>query len=246
VTNRNVNVRCRLCLDESSQLCNSHIIPELCFDPLYDPEKRNFIELNISTGRVRKHQKGFRERLLCANCESVINNYEKHARRLFVDPLPTPRSGSKMLFDYPQIDYSLIRLYAMSLAWRASVSSLDIFNLVDLGPHEELFRKHLLGGIAPEANRFPCAIFRIVESGEHFIDFMTNPTYAKLEGHRYYRFVVRGFLFFVFASQGIPKDMEPLMLAPDKPVFVMNTDFHSHKFLSSVWNAGRNLNLPDL
>jgi hypothetical protein len=234
---------CKLCLQQKA-LCNSHIIPEFCYEPLYDRKRHNFIELNISENRLTKPQKGYREKLFCSECETVLNRYERHMRRLFVDPLPAPRKGTTRVFDYSNLDYNFTKLYAMSLAWRASVSSLDICKHVDLGPYNEEFRSSILTGNVPSKNRFACTIFRILWDNEHFQDFMINPTPMKIEGFTCHRFLLRGFLFLVYGSPKAPKEQEVLFIEPGK-VFVMNAEFREFKFLSKTWEAGAACKLPE-
>ena len=66
---------CRLC-GERRKLCLSHIVPEFCFKPLYDP--KYVLIRQTADGRSSKLQKGLRERLLCEMCEGWINDhYEK-------------------------------------------------------------------------------------------------------------------------------------------------------------------------
>jgi hypothetical protein len=210
---------------------------------LYDPEDRNFIQLTISQAKIRRLQKGFREQLLCARCESIINTYEKHARRLFADPLPTPLKGSQRIFPYPQLDYRLSKLFMMSLAWRASISSLDVFRQVRLGPYTEEFRHSLLNGTVPHPTRFGCIIFRVTLDGERFDAFMNEPTIAKIEGRTCYRFVQRGFLFVVFGSPSLPAGFERLCITDSSPPFVLNSDFFEHRFLAKSWDAVAALNI---
>ncbi len=87
-------MKCRLCLREED-LCKSHIIPEFCFTPFYDKDHRIIEVSDVEKGKVRRMQKGMWERLLCTKCESLLNGWERHSRRIFTDPLPPHEPGSK-------------------------------------------------------------------------------------------------------------------------------------------------------
>lgn len=62
--------KCRLCL-QIKDLRRSHIIPEFIYKPLYSSEHNRVIE--IKEGLVPGlMQKGYREELLCQDCEKLL------------------------------------------------------------------------------------------------------------------------------------------------------------------------------
>ncbi|HEY1170724.1 MAG TPA: hypothetical protein VGH19_05080 [Verrucomicrobiae bacterium] len=221
---------------QKADLCRSHIIPEFLYSTLYD-DKHHFIALeDVESGEIRKGQKGHRERLLCSGCESLINKFEKHSRRLFVDPLPAFVMGSVRIREHPRLDYNLLKLFFLSILWRASVSSLPLFEHVYLGPHEELIRKMLVSGQSGASTHYPIAIFALNYDGDHFRDLLVQPTYARVEGRRCYRFVMMGFVVFIFvASMPAPSPFPLIALNPEKPVRSFSAEFNEFGFLKEVW-----------
>ncbi len=133
---------CRLCQQER-KLCHSHIVPELLYQPLYNDEHK-FMGI---TGQGNKGwkplPKGIREHLLCFDCEQLLNDkYEKP----FMEQQSLPDrieldSAYTAVFNYPTI-----KLFNLSILFRASVSSLQSFRGVNLGAHEERIRQMLLSG----------------------------------------------------------------------------------------------------
>ena len=59
---------CRLCLEEAT-LCNSHILSEFFYKPMYD-EKHRALKFTREPYNRKYIQKGFREYLLCEKCEA--------------------------------------------------------------------------------------------------------------------------------------------------------------------------------
>jgi hypothetical protein len=228
--------RCALC-HKSGPLCRSHVIPEFLFSTLYDTEHR-FIEMtDVANGIVRKGQKGYWERLLCSSCESRLNQYEKHSRRLFVDPLPPHIANSRRIREHPRLDYSLFKLFCLSVLWRASVSSISIFDHVKLGPHEEKIRLMLLMNDAGDATTYPVQAMALHFEGDHFRDFLVEPTHARLDGQKFYRFVFMGFVIFIYVSgQTISPAQQRLAIAPNKPVQTFDHELREFTFLRNVWN----------
>jgi hypothetical protein len=227
---------CKLC-GASKALCNSHIIPEFCFAPFYD-EKHRFIEVtDVSAGRVTRPQKGFREPLLCSGCEALISRYERHARRLFVDPLPVVALNEARTREHERIDYALLKLFVLSVIWRASVSKLRVFKHVDLGPHEQLLGDMLLAGDPGQAGDYPVVIWVLHFQRERMPDLMTEPTYMRIDGLKCYRLMMTGFIFFVFVSKQNPSSRWlRLAIAPDKPVTTYDIELSEVGFLREVWN----------
>lgn len=227
---------CRLCLIPA-KLCASHIVPEFLYKVLYD-ERHRFIELpDVRKGVAIQPQKGHRERLLCVDCEGKINRYEKHIRRLFVDELPSHIPNSKRIREHPRIDYSLSKLFFLSVLWRASVSSLPIFKYVALGPHEERIRKMIWDDFAGSALDYPVSVFSLFMDGEHFRDFMAEPTYMRVDQRRCYRLVLMGFVVLIYVdSVPISGGAAQLALSPEIPFRSFQSEFREFKFLAKVWD----------
>src|SRR5574337_198522 len=134
---------CRLCKEEKDLKC-SHIIPEFLYKPLYDAKHRavSLSEIEIGQrrnfGKKRLIQKGLRERLLCSECEQLLNNrYEKYFKALWFDQGALPSTiESGVTFELHGLDYHKFKLFHLSVLFRAGVSSLPQFSQVKLGAHE--------------------------------------------------------------------------------------------------------------
>ena len=73
-----LRTQCAMCLREGP-LCDSHVIPEFIYKPLYSAKRRMVGLLTTENGVTRKYlQKELREELLCGDCEDHINTrYEQ-------------------------------------------------------------------------------------------------------------------------------------------------------------------------
>jgi hypothetical protein len=135
---------CKLC-EEEKQLCESHIIPELCHKEIYD-DKHRAIEGKFQNGELRKRtlQKGKREYLLCSECESFLNDkYEKSFKEYWYgsDGLPERINGDHIVLQ--NADCHKFKLFHLSIIWRASVSTE--FSSINLGAYyNKAIRKILL------------------------------------------------------------------------------------------------------
>jgi len=192
-------MKCKLCHNDK-ELRNSHIIPEFFYKPLYDEKHRfNVIPLNEEQ-KFRYEQKGLRERLLCGDCENKLSKWEDHVRRIFYggkEILITNGNPIKI----ERIDYAKFKLFQLSLLWRASVSEMDFFKQVSLGPHEEKIRQMLLNEDPGSKLKYPC-LFIMVLMGPNKVldDFISPPNFLKINGHRTYRFIFGGGFWIYFVS----------------------------------------------
>ncbi|MDZ7723247.1 MAG: hypothetical protein U5R06_10690 [candidate division KSB1 bacterium] len=193
-------MQCKLCKKET-KLCNSHIIPEFFFKPLYDEKHRiNVVPLSENQ-RQRYEQKGIREYLLCKNCEDQMSIYENHVRKVFfggTEILVNP--GNPMTIE--NINYKDFKLFQLSILWRASISSNTFYSNISLGPHEEKIRKMLIEENPGGWLEYPCLLYAIlrITKKEILDDLILPPDSIKFEGHRLYRFFMGGSFWIFFVS----------------------------------------------
>jgi hypothetical protein len=208
---------------------------------MYD-RKHRYLELcDVDAGKIRLEQKGFREKLLCFECEARLNNrYERHSRRLFKDDLPPPESPKSRRIRITNLDPQVLKLFLLSVLWRAGVSSLPVFKHIDLGKHEERLRVILLSGNSESRVGYPCVVIPLLLEGKHFRDYIVEPTPCRIEGHKCYRFVFGGFVFLFFVSNhNLPPKLQRTCLADTGPVLLYPTELAEFAFLTDVWNRAK-------
>jgi hypothetical protein len=193
-------VTCKLCLKEKD-LKKSHIIPEFIYSSLYD-EKHRFHEISDDVKKKNKpHQKGISERLLCFECEQLLSKYERYASLVLNGGYnPNVRNEGKLVH-LGNIEYSKFKLFALSVLWRASVSSLKVFCQVKLGPHEEKLRLMILNDDPGAEYQYPFILSPILHGNEVQEALIVPPTWTRLDNHYAYRFVFGGIAWvFVVSS----------------------------------------------
>jgi len=231
------NMTCRLC-KQQHDLCDSHIIPEFCYKPLYD-ENHHFINMfDVRNERYNLGQKGFKETLLCRNCETLFNRYEEYCcRRLFKKDLPSPRQGTQRFFDLPNVDSTKLRYFLLSILWRASESNQAMFTNVHLGPkHSERLRSHLLREALPSQDTYGLMVLALHFEEKPMIDIIMQPTFCRIEGHRVYYFVFTGIVFLCFtSSHQVPLLWKRWFIGSTPQTTIYRADLPELKFLSKIW-----------
>lgn len=196
---------CKLC-QQPSELQNSHIIPEIFYDLIYDEKPRRFHEIHTDPSKkIEYGQQGHREHLLCRKCEGQFGKLEDYVKRAFIDgkivdgkrPQATKKQGCIVL---QNLDYKKFKLFLLSLLWRMSITALDFFDNVSLGQkHEEKIRKALLDEDPLQPEDYPCT-FELLTLGGQFCQTLILEPYCLRGAFRVYRAVISGIRFSFFVG----------------------------------------------
>lgn len=134
---------CKLCKKESTSLENSHIIPDAFWKKVKNssPGKKNGLYLSLEKSKNQYGQDTHTEELLCWDCEQKLsNNIENYTSKLCLQNPSNikvkieSREKSRRLTG---IDYRKLKLFQMSLLWRASISTKPIYKHIKLLANEE-------------------------------------------------------------------------------------------------------------
>lgn len=227
-------MKCRLCQDEM-ELRDSHIVPAFFRDDsgsLFPtggsgkPQPFTQITHTHPGKRFASKQHGYWEkrlgmieRLLCHDCEQKFSGWEDYAKRFFYGgskPLRIQLPPSQEVFI---ADYSKMKLFQLSLLWRASQAKGELYASVKLSDQDnERLRQMLLNGDPGESHEYCCGMSRLVVSSKiqesldsHGIAIETG-SFAPVSHHHgmwdTHMFIMGGlgWMFCVCAS-GIPKIM---------------------------------------
>jgi hypothetical protein len=225
---------CRLCtLDKELQ--NSHIIPEFCYKPLYD-DKHKAQRLS-KTGEQQKYkkrkllQKGLREKLLCFDCEQLLNDrYEKYFKQLWFDKKALPsKFGDDTEIRLNGLDYSKFKLFHLSILLRASVSSLSEFEQVTLGVHEKSLREMLINELPGSDKKYPILCHALTKSN-HEIQYglIINPFKTRQpSGHISYGFCFGGCVWYYIVDSREVAAFSSFMLTSKGELGIMSTPWEA-------------------
>lgn len=135
---------CKLCHNKS-KLEQSHIIPQFLYKWLKETSATGHLRFGRNINK--RAQDGFKENLLCRNCEDLLNKWETDFANKIFYPLVNKKKGS--------FEYGLWFLkFVVSLSWRSLIYSkrTGLFHFTDIQKQEsdlalEVWRKYLLGDI---------------------------------------------------------------------------------------------------
>lgn len=184
-------------------LCESHVIPEFLYRPLYDTKHRA-VKLLVDKSR-RFVQKGMRDLLLCKECEAHISKHiENPFAKQWWEILPS--SCVNPLVSLSGLDYTVTKMMILTNLWRAHCSKKDEWKNVKLGRYSDEI-SHMIDNINPgDEDKFPIWGELIVDEENRVrSDIVTPFTQSRPDGHYVYYSAHGGVDWFVFLSPGIPQ-----------------------------------------
>ena len=203
---------CNLCRNEK-HLCFSHIIPEFMYLPTYDESHRAVM---IPKGKNKYEQKGLREYLLCGDCDrTVIGKWETYSSPIVkaIQDLDITQNGDQ--FIVPNIEYPDFKLFQLSLLWRASISSIKMFEKINIGKHhEEVIRKMLLSKDPSKPDQYGCIMF-VMGNARQLQKTISSPVEDSIDGFTCYRFLTGRIFWFFFLPEAYPKDVGNFFITPE-------------------------------
>ena len=219
---------CALCLSDKP-LANSHVIPETVYRPTYDAKHR---AEEMSTKSRRFIQKGYREKLLCLECEGRLSKYEKYFADTWFgkNGLPEYVQGEGVVLK--ALDYRPFKLFHLSILWRGSVSRLRQFADVSLGKHEEIIRTAIINDDPGPELRYPFFAAVLVEepSGKVRDELIVSPIAKRLRAHRVYFFTFAGCCwFYVVSGHPIEPHLRPFILRSSGQLRLRRWHWLDHK-----------------
>src|SRR5262245_48953601 len=133
-------MKCRFC-GERSDFIDAHVIPEGFFKRLRDGREIPRLLSNNTEDYPKRAPVGvYDEKILCAGCEPQFGPWDQYAQEVLSEP---PRGQvlkvGKHVVGYELSEawrYDLLKLFFISVAWRASVSTHDFYKRISLGPFE--------------------------------------------------------------------------------------------------------------
>lgn len=230
--------KCKLC-QENRKLLKSHIIPEWAYKAMYDENHRIFqISSDTERGKTDKF-KGEYEHLLCQECESSTAKWDDYARAVILSK-PGEKtygiltSATNGAIQVENVDYTLFKLFQLSILWRASASKRDFFEKVNLGLHENKIREMLLSEDPGKPDHYGCVMVAFMKNPRKLLhEMITRPESFHANGHRWYKFLFVGCgWMYVVSSHEKRFEHKKLFLHPNEPLIIPLCPMHDAKWIT--------------
>jgi hypothetical protein len=228
---------CAFC-EVIGDLKRSHIIPEFFYG--YDDLHR----LLVVKGDAKKpklEQKGWREHLLCWNCEQLFNDrFEKPMKRMWLDSSALPERLTSDRVEVSWLEYSAFKLFHLSVLWRAAKAKGPMFRSVSLGTHEREVKRMLQEGDAGTPRRFQviAAAIRLPSDNTVAHGIVMAPFRCRVGGHTVYCTFFGGCAwYYVVSSHALPAAIQACALNDTGRMMLPVEDARDLAGFAQVWET---------
>ncbi len=195
---------CQLCRKER-KLIKAHIIPKQLYKPIkisVSNDSSRQVALGVfypgQDRRPKQVQNGiYDSHILCGECDNhTIGPWDNYAQSLFSNAsslgrYDLSRNDGKKVYVIDDIDYKKLKLFCMSVLWRAAVSRDDFFSRIRIGTWEPQLRGMLISKDPGEKGDFTTIITRY--EGDCRLLMSQSRDLSGCPGYYFFRFPDYGF-----------------------------------------------------
>lgn len=238
---------CKFCLKEK-ELIKAHIIPRCFWGPLIKQEGPiHIIPTNLRERESRSQIGEYDPELVCEDCEEHFKILDNYACKFFMedfDKLSAPiQNNDDRFLQIKNFDYEKLKLFFLSILWRASASERGYYSQVDVGEIYEEKLKDMIQNKQPDKFK----AFQIIVSKfkpSTYSTIMLSPTRYRVQGARVYKFILGGFVAIIKVDQQpFSENLDFTSLKPNQPLYILQGDITELKeFHSSVQSIKKRYN----
>jgi hypothetical protein len=218
---------CQLCRLEK-KLIKAHIVPQSLYEPLREEGAPITIYPTAEGAFPKRAPSGiYDSTILCAVCDGKIGRWDDAAQRLLLAPLDTYGQPEEIfrrgIFEIAGFDYASLKLFFVSLLWRAHLTKHEFFAKVNLGLWAETARKMILNESPGATEDFAAILARY----DHPLAVaMHNPQRIRFHGLNFYRFRLGQFIALIKVDQRkVLLDISGFCITHGRPIVVRVVDF---------------------
>ncbi len=224
-------MKCKLCL-KNKKLIKAHIIPKSFYKPLMEDKEIPLIVTDkVGMYRSKMRIGVYDSELVCEECERIFTSWDNYANEFFNQKLLDENfiifENKNIAYNFGKCDYKKLKLFFLSMLWRASVSKERMFTRVKLGKYEERIKKIMLNNLEEDSDEFSLAIIKFDNMNVRgFLD----PDRTKYEKVNHYRFYLGEYMAVIkVSSLSDPKCFQELYIKENKDVICTFRDFRKSK-----------------
>lgn len=211
----------------------AHIIPKAFFELPPQTEGACKLLSNTSGTFPKKVPAGiYDSTLVTQEGEDIFDAGDNYASQLLLSNTivfdEIAKQGRLAGWQLATYNYSLLKIFALSILWRAHASSHPAFSKVQLGPHEPIIRNLLLTNNAGEPDQYSVIISKWID--DEFGPVFMDPFSEKYDGINFYRVYCGRYVFSIKVdaapTQGSFREMQ---LMPERRLIIIARNLKQSK-----------------
>lgn len=225
-------MKCKFCGIESA-LIKAHIIPAGFFRRIQLGKEALEVITNTAGEYTKRSQLGEYDRIVCCKCEAIWQEWDNYAQELLAEePLNGTaryRGNRKICYVVDNYEYKKLKLFFISLVWRASVSSRKFFARVSLCQFEDKAKQHIVNNDPGGSEDFSVVLSKF----DHPLSkAILDPYMYDNSGVNYVRFYLASYMADIKVdNKPTPVPLSQSIMAENRPLYIICRDFNKSKEL---------------
>ena len=191
-------MNCKGC-GENKKLIKAHIIPKSFYMDLRgDANHLNVVPSDKDVRESRSNIGDYDQNILCKECDSIIESYDDYGKKVLLDDnpnlVPYYRNGELLGWELSEFNSTRLKLFFLSILWRASISSRHFFRRITLGEYEDVLKELIWSG-GDDGNRtFGVILAKFLPANIAGVEkSILDPDNLQIEERNYYRLYLGGY-----------------------------------------------------
>lgn len=223
-----IPMTCKLC-NKDKTLIKAHAIPEAFFRQLRKGEIAPKILSNIPGVHAKKSPIGvYDSAILCQACEDKFAAWDDYGTKTLINKIDTyplvTEDKNAIACRKEHYDYRKLKLFFISVLWRASVSTHDFYSGVKLGPWENIAKELILNNNPGTEYDFSIVLSKFVSKlgADRLAKTMLSPKAERWNGTNAYRFYLAGITAYIKVDkQKYPDSFEKALVRENTPLQIV-------------------------
>lgn len=232
---------CRGCGLEA-KLIDAHIVPQWVSRDLRSDESHLKV-IKKGDERASRSWTGIYDKtILCRSCDQYLGTFDEYGKKVLLGDqfprVPISRKGIVAGWDIKGVDVTRFQKFLLSILWRASISSHDVYKAMKLGPHEEVLRDYLWSEDLSHPN------FGVVLGKFESSTLVPNleKTIAapgrtkKIYGVNFCRYHIAGYAVMIRVDKRkASSELTRVELSPSNPITLLSQRFDGSTVFKDIW-----------
>ncbi len=218
---------CKGCYQDR-KLIKAHIIPESFFIGHRVAEKSPLLMTDLAGVHPKKSRIGIYDKeILCSECEGRFQEVDDYGQTLLLKDesshIELKKSNLVVGYQVNEVNYQCLKLFFISVLWRASISKHNFYSKIQLGSYESKAKEIIWSGNLGSKNLFSFFIakFNDPDIGRVILD----PHRERLDGVNYCRFYMYGYIIYIKVDKRLtPEKYRRFELNSNGVLYMVNRD----------------------
>jgi hypothetical protein len=219
---------CRFC-ELLPASVDAHIMPRSFLRDRSEPGRHNYLLSTKHDFAQRSPTGVYDGNLVCETCEGRFGIYDDYGHEFFklkeAVRLVSPQNAEPLVWQCP-VDYAKLKLFILSIMWRASASERSECAGVKLGQFSNRIREMIASGDPGPPDLFPILMHRYEQGAD--LAPLSMPRRARLQhsGVNYYKMEMAGCAVWIAIDERpIPPILKEMVLAPGRAALLFPINY---------------------